>query len=138
MDRETTTTRTETRPLRTDERPPDKEPNTLLNALIGALVTVITAPLLPVAAIFGGAAAGYLQRGDLAEGAKVGAISGALAAIPAFLLAWLLVGVLLIGFDPIFALTTVFAAIVFVAVVGYLVGAGALGGALGAYLRREL
>ncbi|USZ66816.1 DUF5518 domain-containing protein [Halorussus salilacus] len=137
MDRETTTTRTEGRPPRADERR-DDDPNTLLNALIGAVVTVITAPLLPFAAIFGGAAAGYLQRGDFAEGAKIGAISGAIAAVPAVLLVWLVFGFFLIGADPLFGFSVVIALVVFFFVASYLVGAGALGGALGAYLRREL
>lgn len=116
---------------------PDR-PNTLLNVLVGAIVTVITAPLLPFAAIVGGAAAGYLQRGDVREGATVGALSGAVAAIPAFFVAWVIVGVFLLGFDALSAIMSIFAFVVFAVVVGYLVGAGALGGALGAYLRREL
>ncbi|WP_210424037.1 DUF5518 domain-containing protein [Halorussus ruber] len=137
MSRDTTTTTTENYPPSSQKRPGD-DPNTLMNALVGAVATVLTAPLLPLAAIFGGALAGYLEQGDLAEGAKVGAISGAIAAIPAFLLAWLVVGFVLLGADPFFALTTVFAVLLFVFVVGYLVGAGALGGAVGAYLRQEL
>lgn len=120
------------------ETRPDGEPNTVANTLIGAVITVVTAPLLPFAAIVGGGVAGYLQRGDLREGARVGALSGAVASIPAFLLVWFVVGVLLLGADLFFALSTVFALGLFVAVVGYLVGAGALGGAIGAYLRREL
>lgn len=111
------------------------EPNTLLNVLVGAAVTVVTAPLLPFAAIVGGGVAGYLQRGDVREGATVGAVSGAVASVPAFLLVWVVVGVLFLGLDSLFALTTVFALVLLAVVVGYLVGAGALGGALGAYLR---
>jgi hypothetical protein len=136
MSRERTTTRTESRPP--FDEGPREDPSTLMNALIGAVVTVITAPLLPFAAIFGGVVAGYLQRRSLGDGAKVGAISGGLAAIPAFFVAWLVVGFFLLGADPFFALTSVLALVVFVAVGGYLVLAGALGGALGAYLRREL
>jgi hypothetical protein len=134
MERERTTRSTHRRP--SEERRED--PNTLLNALVGAVATVVTAPLLPFAAIFGGGVAGYLQRGDLEEGAKVGAASGLLAAIPAFFVAWLVVGFLLLGLDPVLALTSVFALLVFAVVAGYLVAAGALGGALGAYVRREL
>jgi hypothetical protein len=136
MSRDRTATRTESRPPFTNER--RDEPNTLLNAVVGAVVTVITAPMLPFAAIFGGGVAGYLQRSSLENGAKVGAISGALAAVPAFLIVWLVVGFLLLGFDPFFGFAGLFALVVFVAVLGYLVVAGALGGALGAYLRREL
>ena len=128
----------ESRPPFADERPPADEPNTLVNAVVGAAATVLTAPLLPFAAIFGGALAGYLQRSDLEAGAKVGALSGALAALPAFLLVWLVVGFFLLGADLFFGLTSIFALVMFFAVVAYLVGAGALGGALGAYLRREL
>lgn len=116
----------------------DDEPNVLLNAAIGAVVTVMTAPLLPLAAIVGGTVAGYLQNGDLVTGAKVGALSGTLASVPAFLFAWFLVGFLLLGADPLFAFSAVFALVLFVVVAGYLVGAGALGGALGAYVRTEL
>lgn len=119
------------------QTPPD-ESNTLLNAAIGAVVTVITAPLLPLAAIVGGAVAGYLQRGDLKMGAKVGALSGTFASVPAFLFAWFVVGFFLLGPSSLFAFSAMFAAVLFVLVVGYLVGAGALGGALGAYVREEL
>ena len=117
---------------------PDGGSSTPLNALVGAAVTVVTAPLLPFAAVVGGAVAGYLERGNLVEGAKVGALSGIVAAVPAAFLAWLVVGVLLLGADPVFAFTSVFAAVLASFVVTYLVGAGAFGGALGAYLRREL
>lgn len=71
-----------------------------MNAVVGAAATVLTAPLLPFAAIFGGAIAGYLQRSDLEEGAKVGARSGAIAALPAFLLVWLVVEFFLLGSTP--------------------------------------
>lgn len=131
MDEQPTTTPAEI-------RPGDDEPNTPLNVLAGAVVTVVTAPLLPFAALVGGAVAGYLQHSDLRAGAKVGAISGALAAIPAFLVAWFVVGVLLFGFAPFSAGTVVVTVVIFVVVVGYLVGAGALGGVLGAYLREAL
>jgi hypothetical protein len=114
------------------------EPNTAVNAVVGALVTVVTAPLLPVAAVVGGAVAGYLQRGDLGDGALVGGLSGAVAAIPAFLIVWLLVGLLLLGGEAAFALGSAVAVAAFLALLGYLVAAGAVGGALGAYLRREL
>lgn len=122
----------------TRAEPPDDEPNTLVNSLVGAVVTIVTAPLLPLAAVAGGGVAGYLQRGDVREGAKAGALSGAIAAVPAFLLVWFVVGFLLLGADPFFAFSALFAIALFVVVVGYLVGAGALGGALGAHLRGEL
>jgi len=136
MSRDRTTAREHRPPTEDAERRDD--PSTLLNALIGAAVAVVTAPLLPFAAVFGGAVAGYLQRGDLGAGAKVGALSGAVAAVPVFLLAWLIVSFLFLGVDPLFALSTLFAGAILLATVASLVGAGALGGAAGAYLRREL
>ncbi|MFB6135398.1 MAG: DUF5518 domain-containing protein [Halobacteriaceae archaeon] len=117
---------------------PTDEPNALLNALVGAAVTVVTAPLLPLAAVVGGGVAGYLQRGTPWDGAKVGALSGAIASLPALLVVWFVVGIFFLGVDPLFGLTSLLAAVFFVVVVGYLVGAGALGGALGAYVREEL
>lgn len=113
-------------------------PNTLLNVVLGAVVTTVTAPLLPFAAIVGGAVTGYLQRSDLAAGAKLGAVSGAVAAVPAFALVWAVVGFWLLGLHPVFALTSAFAVLLFVGLLSYLVAAGAVGGALGAYLRRAL
>ena len=118
--------------------PPSDEPDFLLNAAIGAVVVVITAPLLPLAAIVGGAVAGYLQNGDLVTSTKVGALAGTFASIPAFLFAWFVVGFFLLGPSSLFAFSAPFALVLFVLVVGYLVGAGALGGALGAYVRTEL
>jgi hypothetical protein len=115
-----------------------EKPNTLVNALVGAVVTIVTAPLLPLAALVGGAVSGYLQRGDVSDGVRVGALSGVIAALPAFLVMWVVVGVLLLGADLLFGLTSLLAVLVFVGVVGYLVAAGALGGALGAYLRKEI
>ncbi|WP_137284118.1 DUF5518 domain-containing protein [Halorussus salinisoli] len=138
MEEERTTARSTNRSPGDDERPPRDEPNTLMNAVVGAIVTVVTAPLLPFAAIVGGGVAGYLQRGDFAEGAKVGAIAGAIATVPAFLFAWAVVGFVLLGGDPLLALSSLFAIFLFVVVALYLVGAGALGGALAVYLRREL
>ncbi|WP_132059234.1 DUF5518 domain-containing protein [Halorussus amylolyticus] len=134
MSREQTLSRERTRSSTRDQ------PNTFVNALVGAVVTVVTAPLLPFAAIIGGGVAGFLQRGDLAEGAKVGAFAGAVASIPAALVAWLVVGFfgLGLGLDPLFGLSIVFAGLLLLVVAGYLVGAGALGGALGAYLRQEI
>jgi hypothetical protein len=136
-DRETPAQTTD-RPPASGVRPSDDDPNTLMNAIVGAVVTVVTAPALPFAAIAGGGVAGYLQGTDLREGAKVGAISGAIATLPAFFFAWFVAAFLLLGADPVLALTSVFGSLLFVVVAGYLVGAGALGGALGAYLHREL
>lgn len=117
----------------------DDEPNTLMNALVGAVVMLITSPLLPFAAIFGGGVAGYLQRRSSKEGARVGAIAGAMVAVPAFIVTWFLLGVFVLGMPGMpFGPLSIFALVIFVVVVGYFVGAGALGGALGSYLRKEM
>jgi putative exporter of polyketide antibiotics len=114
------------------------EGDTLLNAAIGAVVSVVGAPLLPVAAVFGGLVAGYLQGGDEGEGAKVGALSGVIATVPVvFILA---LALLFLPFVPIeVAAVGVFllGVLVFVSA-AYLVGAGAVGGVIGAYLHGEL
>lgn len=114
------------------------EPNTLLNALLGAVVTIVTAPLLPFAALFGGGVAGYLERGTVEEGARVGGLSGAIAAIPAFFVVWILIAVLALGGLERFGFASLLGGMIFVGVLGYLVLAGAVGGAGGAYLRMEL
>lgn len=113
------------------------EPNTVVNVLVGAVVTIVGAPLLPFAAIVGGGVAGYLQRGTTSTGAKVGALSGLVAAIPAAIVGYLVLWVLLLGADPALAFTRLFAIVAFLVLLAYLVGAGALGGALGTYLREE-
>ncbi|MFB6218774.1 MAG: DUF5518 domain-containing protein, partial [Halobacteriaceae archaeon] len=114
------------------------ETSTPMNALVGAVVTVVTSPALPFAAIVGGALAGYLQGTDIREGVRVGALSGLLAAVPAFVLVWAVVGFFLLGGVHLFNVASLVGAGVFAVVVTYLVGAGALGGGLGAYVRREL
>ncbi|WP_115864423.1 DUF5518 domain-containing protein [Halorussus litoreus] len=128
----------ETVSLSRDGRSAEPEHSILLLAFVGAGVTVVTAPLLPFAAIVGGGVAGYLRRSDLAEGAKVGALAGVAASIPAFIVVWLFVGIVLLGADPLMALSSLFALLIFLVVTAYTVGASALGGAAGAYLQKEL
>ncbi|WP_255150014.1 DUF5518 domain-containing protein [Halorarius halobius] len=115
------------------------EDDTLLNAAIGAAVSILLS-WLPAAAVLGGAVAGYLQvhEADLGEGARVGAISGLIALVPVLLLLFLFAA--FIPFVPaeIGALGLVFGLVVVVGSAIYFVGAGALGGALGAYLKEEL
>ncbi|WP_435195210.1 DUF5518 domain-containing protein [Natronomonas sp. EA1] len=111
--------------------------DTLLNALIGAVVSVVLS-FLPFATVLGGGIAGYLQDGDYATGAKVGALSGLIAFLPFVGLA-ALVGAFL-PFVPIEVAGLGLLAILVIGVIGlgYFVGAGALGGVLGVYLRNEL
>lgn len=114
----------------------DAAPNTLLNALIGGVITVVTS-FVPLSPIIGGAVAGYLEGGDNDAGLKVGALAGLVALVPLllfvpFLLFFFLldpalgIGIFLIGgFIAVFALA-------------YAVGLSALGGVIGVYLKDEL
>lgn len=115
------------------------EGDTLLNAAIGAAVSIVLS-FLPFAAVLGGAVAGYLQvtEKDLGEGARVGALSGAIALVPVVLLLFALgsfIPFLPLEFGAFSFLVIV--VVLFTAVV-YFLGAGALGGAIGAYLVDEL
>ncbi|MGM0591103.1 MAG: DUF5518 domain-containing protein [Halobacteriota archaeon] len=118
-----------------------EEGNTLLNALVGAVVSVVTT-FLPFSPVIGGGVAGYLQKGDLSDGAKVGALAGVIAMIP-LVFVFLFVGAFFVVVPsdmPIRGLGVGGLFVLFlVSVVGfYTVGLSALGGALGAYLAAEL
>lgn len=110
--------------------------DTLLNALIGAVVTVVLS-WVPLSPVLGGAVAGYLEADD---GLTVGAISGAIASIPLF--GVLLLAVLFLpiaGGDPVFAAVgVVFVLVALVLALAYGVALGALGGVIGVYLHDEL
>ncbi len=111
----------------------DDTSNTLVNAVVGAVVTVVLS-FLGVSPIVGGAVAGYLERRD---GLRVGAISGAIAAIPMVILVFLFVGFfgfLATGAPGFFVF---FAAIALPFVLLYSIGLSALGGYVGVYLAGE-
>jgi len=113
-----------------------------VHALVGAVVTVLLSftffsPLL------GGALAGYLHGND---GAKVGALSGIVAVIPLFALAFLLGAVFafvpFVGpINPVSSESGVFVLVLFVFVLvvltAFVVGLSALGGYVGEYLSQE-
>lgn len=115
--------------------------DTLLNAGIGALVTVVLSFTVFSPAL-GGAVAGYLQREDERAGVRVGALSGALAAIPFLLFLFFIGGIVSagsmmgggMGVPGGFAVVLIFG---FVFALVWSVGLGALGGYLGVYLRAE-
>jgi len=134
------------------------EGDTLTNTAIGGAVAIVTSVLLgPASPVVGGAVAGYLQRGDVRSGAVVGAIAGAVALVPVLLFAGLFA---VVGIAPVLG---VFSAVpvgmmagapqgitplgggfflfflVFALLLGALliVGSGALGGAVGAYIAAE-
>lgn len=112
---------------------PEESPNTVLNAVIGAVVTIVLS-FTVVSPVLGGVAAGYLQRED---GLRVGALAGVIAALPAVLLTFLVVGFLGFGAAPVF-LGFFFIIVGIILVPIYIIGLSALGGYLGVYLRHEL
>lgn len=116
---------------------PARTPNTLLNALVGAAVTVFLS-FVPFSPVLGGGVAGYLEDGDYEAGMRVGAISGAFALVPLLLLVVLFMGVFMVAMMDVFgfALAMMFVMVVFFAV--YTIGLSALGGILGVYLTKEL
>lgn len=116
------------------------EGDTLLNALIGAVVSVVLA-FLPFSTVLGGGVAGYLQNEPRKEGLRVGAISGAIAMIPIFLFVSLFGGMFffsMLGLGPRGLLGMSFIFIIgLLFLVLYTVALAALGGYLGAYIARE-
>jgi Kef-type K+ transport system membrane component KefB len=112
--------------------------DTLRNAVLGAAVTVVFS-FTGFSPLLGGAVAGYLQRRDRREGARVGAISGALATIPFLLLVAVFFGafgLLLRGGGLLWMLVVLPLFLVLVA--AWNVGLGAVGGYLGVYVQEEL
>jgi len=112
--------------------------DTLRNAVLGAAVTVVFS-FTGFSPLLGGAVAGYLQRRDRREGARVGAISGALAMIPFLLLVAVFFGafgLLLRGGGLLWMLVVLPLFLVLVA--AWNVGLGAAGGYLGVYVQEEL
>lgn len=115
--------------------------NTHINAVIGAVVTVVLS-FTVFSPLLGGGVAGYLQRGDRSGGIRVGALSGAIATIPFVLLFAVFGGFVFTGsmmgpglgapgvISFLFVLGFVFAIV-------WNVGLGALGGYLGVYLATE-
>lgn len=122
--------------------------NTLLNAVVGAVASVLLS-FTGISPLLGGAVAGYLTSdgsGDGDNGLRVGALSGAIASVP-------IVGLLLVVLVllPLFGLfgfplevglavggIAVLAAVAVLGGVAYTVVLSALGGLLGVYLKREL
>lgn len=100
----------------------------LINALIGAVVSVVLS-FIPLSPVIGGAVAGYLEERD---GVRIGAISGAMAAVPMMLVFGLFISVVLFG-------ASVGGGMALLAMVGvvamlYTVTLSALGGYVGVYL----
>lgn len=120
------------------------EGDTLVNAVVGAIVTVLLS-FTAVSPILGGGVAGYLQRGEPMDGARVGAISGAIATIPFALFLWIVFGLFFAGpamggMGPEMGIPGAFGVFaLFVLLAGFLwsVVLSGVGGFLGAYLATE-
>lgn len=118
--------------------------DTLVNALVGAVVSVVAGGTIPFGPLFGGAVAGYLQGGDRSDGTRIGLIAGLVALVPTLLIGaavfWLFglftvgVGSGGVGFG-LFGLAVVLFAFVTSAV--YVVGLSVAGGWLGNYVRYD-
>jgi hypothetical protein len=121
-----------------------------VNAIAGGIVTLVLAPVLPFAPVFGGALTGYLEAGERGTGRADGLRAGALAGVVAFVA--LLVFAVLVG-NLLFAVLTSLVGVppeflsglgLLVFVVGavfgafYVVGLSAIGGWLGVYVFQEL
>ncbi|QPV62286.1 DUF5518 domain-containing protein [Halosimplex litoreum] len=118
------------------------EGNTLVNALIGAVVSTVAGFFLPFAPLFGGALAGYFQGGTRSDGLRVGAISGAIALLPSLALGFLVLSVF--GFIALgsgeaagLAIGGIILLFLFVFAVLYFVGLSALGGWIGNYVKYD-
>lgn len=118
------------------------EGNTLVNALVGAVVSTVAGFFLPFAPLFGGALAGYFQGGTRSDGLKVGAISGVIALLPSAAIGFLVFsvfGFIAIGSGEAAGLALGGIIILFLAVfaVLYFVGLSALGGWVGNYVKYD-
>ena len=108
--------------------------STWLNALIGAIATIVLSFTI-VSPVLGGALAGYLERSG---GVRVGAIAGVIAAIPVLLL-----GIAFVGLFPAWGGGPRVASLLFVVLLLflvplYIIGLSALGGYLGVYVRTDV
>lgn len=114
--------------------------DTLINAVIGAVVTIVLS-FTGISPVLGGGVAGYLQDESRRRGARVGAIAGAIAAVPflllmAFAFVFFLAGGAVGLPGGVELLVIVFVLLPFL--LAWNVGLGALGGYLGTYVREDV
>lgn len=112
--------------------------NTYLNALIGAIATVLLS-FTGISPVLGGALAGYLEGGETGDGLRIGALSGLIASLPLAVVVVLALVVFSLGGDFGVAIGGGLLVLAIVAVaIGYTVALSALGGVAGIYLNKEL
>lgn len=114
-------------------------PDTVTNAIVGAVVAAVTS-FVPFSPVLGGAVAAYLQDGDGGEGTTVGGLSGLVGAAPVVVIAVVLVVVFAVAAVQVElggAVAVVVAAVALVVVAFSVLYATVLG-ALGGYLGVEL
>ena len=112
----------------------------LRNAAIGAVITIFLS-FTGFSALLGGGVAGYLQQVPPKRGARTGAISGGIAAIPILLVLVLGFGLFLLQPSALGVPGGVELAIIllimFPLLFAWIIGLSAAGGYVGAYLRAE-
>ncbi len=121
-----------------DDRSGMDTDNTYLNALIGAVATILLS-FTGISPILGGALAGYLEGGESIDGLRVGAISGAIASLPVFGVLFLVLLVIPVAPEPGVVIGSGVLVLVVIALVfAYTMALSAVGGLIGAYVKREL
>lgn len=105
-----------------------------MNALIGAAVGILLS-FVPLSPVLGGGVAGYLEGGESDDGLRVGAVAGAVMAIPLAFIGLVLSVFVLGAGAPVGVGAMFLLALLLIAL--YTVGLGALGGLVGASLAEE-
>ena len=112
--------------------------NTYVNAILGALATLLLS-FTGISPILGGALAGYLEGGETRDGLKIGAISGAIASLPAFGILLLVLFFVPVVPEPGVVIGGGLIALLIIALVfAYTMALSAIGGVIGTYAKREL
>lgn len=112
---------------------------TLVDAGWGAAVTVVLS-VIPFSSLVGGAVAANRHGGGYASGLGIGALSGAVAAVPLLVLfvpAIYIAGLLGFGLSPSAPGYDVFLGLVFALFLAYTVGLSAVGGLGGTWATRN-